>query len=129
MIALYDEPPPGAQLFIECTFWGIGVERLAGSRLEDQAWEQATLPGWRSGLGLRGTVVSADAAYVASRAATHGLCKALREDHPWGSEPGAPLGDALARLRERLRLRSRTPLAATLFNARQEKNSKCPQHV
>ena len=53
------------------------LERLATNRLEDHAWEQAQQPGRNVGLGLRGSVASADAAYVASRKATHKLCVAL----------------------------------------------------
>lgn len=57
------------------------LERLTTNRLEDHAWEQAKQPGRNAGLGLRGSATTADAAYVASRKATHKLCAALRPGH------------------------------------------------
>ncbi len=78
------------------------LERLVGSCLDDPGWEQAQQPGRNAGAGLRGSVSSADGAYVASRKATHHLCKAVRPGHAWDTAAGTHLGDALARLRGRL---------------------------
>ena len=47
----------------------------------NREWRQAQLPGRLAGFGLRGSTDSADAAYVASRAATHRLCQAVHHGH------------------------------------------------
>ena len=79
-----------------------GLERLAGGRLEEEGWRQAQLPGRKAGVGLRSATNAADAAYVASRAATHELCKGVRRGHAWDAGAGTDLGEALTRLRERI---------------------------
>ncbi len=55
------------------------------------------------GLGLRCVADRADAAYVSSRAATHGACQAIWPQHVWDAErQDDPLGQAVSTLRTKL---------------------------
>ena len=56
---------------------------LTGLTLTQSQWITATFPVRQGGLGLRSAVVHADSAYIASRAATHAHCVALRPAHAW----------------------------------------------
>lgn len=74
------------------------LDQLLGIGLSSRQWSQATLPVKMGGLGLRSAASSADAAYVASRAATHQMCSAIRADHAWDTQGGADLASATGRL-------------------------------
>ena len=64
---------------------------------------QTTLPVKQGGLGLRPAAIVADAAYVASRAATHELCTHIRPSHKWDAVgPSSPLTAALQGCRDLL---------------------------
>jgi hypothetical protein len=70
-----------------------------GQQWSAEQREQATLSAKQGGLGLRKVADVADSAYVASRAATHEWCEAIRPTHRWDAqEPGSPLAEALGRL-------------------------------
>ena len=79
-------------------------EAAMGWALADSAWEQATLPIKRGGLGLKlANGPAADADYVNSRIVTHDRCAAIRREHTWdASTPGADLATALDRINEEL---------------------------
>ena len=55
----------------------LAYERLEGKPVSDEAWRQMSLPTRHAGGGFRSVAFSADAAYYASRVATHEQCKAV----------------------------------------------------
>ena len=59
------------------------LEHIVGGGLEDAQWEQATLGVRQGGLGVRRISDIADAAYIASRAATFEDCRAMDAQHVW----------------------------------------------
>ena len=52
-------------------------ERIVGFGCSDTEWKQATLPSRYGGWGFRACLFHSDAAYLASRSSTEGLCKAI----------------------------------------------------
>ncbi len=56
----------------------LAFERVTGTRVCDNAGDQGPLPAPRAGVGLCSCALAADAAYEASRAATHTLCVKVR---------------------------------------------------
>ena len=67
-----------------CEMTGLAPDALA--------WGQATLPGFSGGLGLRSSVLVADAAYIGSRHATLERCATLWPLFRWdGGLPGTDL--------------------------------------
>lgn len=52
-------------------------ESILGFGCSESEWKQATLPSRYSGWGLRASLFNSDAAYLASRATSDGLCKAI----------------------------------------------------
>ena len=59
-------------LAVRCAFEGV-----VGFGTSNSQWRQSVLAGRYSGLGMRSSTFHADAAYVASRAAVHDLCRAI----------------------------------------------------
>ncbi|CAK8989954.1 Uncharacterized protein SCF082_LOCUS2056 [Durusdinium trenchii] len=73
---------------------------MTGLTTDALAWEQATLPASSGGLGLRSSVLLADAAYIGSRHATLECCATLWPLFCWdGGLPGTDLHATLERYR------------------------------
>ena len=79
------------------------LQRLVGTTLDAQQWQQARLPARLGGLGLRGSQDHSDVAYLSSRMLTKDLCERHRRSQGWDpTVPGSHLGGALARVKSRL---------------------------
>ena len=65
--------------------------KATGLALSQQQQTQLTLSPKEGGLGLKSAALTADAAYIGSRAATHGLCVAVRPAHAWDVADSSPL--------------------------------------
>ena len=75
-------------------------ESIMGSRFTNTEWQQARLPMRYSGLGMRSAHFYADAAYLASRAATQGLCEDIWDG--FTLDESDPVHTTINRLNERL---------------------------